>query len=184
MSATEQLDWNPLGREWWEEAGRMSSASPEQVAFALCRSKSMNATASARAAGYATAGDSANARQAGHRAAHSTAVLAMLSLYAAETGTTDTSVVDTKEGKAILSRIARQAAANERIRAVEALAKLDAMERELRIKETESEPGDWRQTLREIAQLSPRVARVICEENKLNPDDYLGPQPVVDGATQ
>jgi hypothetical protein len=118
---TEQITWEPLGELWWTEAGKTVNASPTQIAFAWCKTQGMTAKASAIAAGYATAGDDANARQAGHRALHSTAVVALLGMHEAETGEGPTGVVDMAEAKRILSNLARKSDATSRILASRSL---------------------------------------------------------------
>jgi hypothetical protein len=81
---TEEIDWGELGETWWREAGANCHATEQQIIFALHRHQGMTATGCARAAGYS--GDDATIRQAGHRAAHSTAVMGLLSMAKAETG--------------------------------------------------------------------------------------------------
>jgi hypothetical protein len=62
---------------------------------------------------------------AGHRANTSTAVLELLSHAHAETGKGDDGVVSGKEARRILSRIARKGNNNERVKALEALSRLE-----------------------------------------------------------
>jgi hypothetical protein len=79
---SEEFSWDPRGEAFWLEAQKTSGATDLQVRFACCRARGMTATAAARAAGYG--GDDDNIRQAGHRAAKSTAVMNMLALAQAE----------------------------------------------------------------------------------------------------
>jgi hypothetical protein len=118
-----EFDWSPLGEAFWIEAQKTTGASDLQVRFACCRHRGMSASGSARAAGYT--GDNDTIRQAGSRAAKTTAVMELLSLAAAEAGGGDDGVVGTDEARRILSRLARGSDPNARIRAVEMLQKLD-----------------------------------------------------------
>src|SRR5262245_21132681 len=78
------FDWSPLGEGFWTEAAGTVGATPLRARFACCRHRGMTAAGSARASGYS--GDKVSIRQAGHRAAKSTAVMNMLSLARAQTG--------------------------------------------------------------------------------------------------
>jgi len=130
---TEEIDWGELGESWWREAGANCHATEQQIIFALHRHKGMTATGCARAAGYA--GDDATIRQAGHRAAHSTAVMGLLSMAKAETGKGPDGNVTMDEAKQILSRLARGSDPNVRIKAIESLAKIEKDERELNMRQ-------------------------------------------------
>jgi hypothetical protein len=114
---TEEIDWAPLGEDWWREAGANCHATEQQIIFALHRHKGMTATGAAKAASYA--GDDATIRQAGHRAAHSTAVMGLLSMAKAETGQGPDGNVTMDEAKQILSRLARGSDPNVRIKAID-----------------------------------------------------------------
>src|SRR5262249_54617096 len=122
------FDWSPLGEAFWTEAAGTVGATPLQAKFACCRHRGMTATGSARASGYS--GDKVSIRQAGHRAAKSTAVMNMLSLARAQTGEGPDGVVTGAEAKRILSRLARGSDPNVRIKALESLARMDRDERE------------------------------------------------------
>jgi hypothetical protein len=115
----------------------------------------MNMTASAKAAQYS--GDEQTIRQAGHRAAHSTAVMSLLSLAAAETGRGPDGNVTMTEARQILSRLARNAEPLTRIRAIETIAKIETAERELEVRRQESATS-LQEEIREIAKISPGSA--------------------------
>jgi hypothetical protein len=121
MAEQIDFDWSPLGRAFWEEAQKTTGASDEQTRFAVGRFRGMSATGAARDAGYA--GEGVTLRQAGHRAAKSTKVMELLALASVEGGIDGT--VDAKEARQILSRLARGSDPSVRIRALEALAKMD-----------------------------------------------------------
>src|SRR5215472_9118667 len=149
-----EIDFGELGRDWWFEAGANCGASEQQIIFAACRHKGMTATGAARVAGYA--GDDASIRQAGHRAAHSTAVMGLLSMAKAETGQGPDGNVTMTEAKQILSRLARGSDPNVRIKAIESLAKIERDERELEAHQREELP-DIHHEIREIAKISPEL---------------------------
>jgi hypothetical protein len=158
---TEEIDWGELGRDWWIEAGAACAATNQQIVFALHRWRGMTATASAKAAKYA--GNEDGIRQAGHRAAHSTAVMGLLSMAKAETGQGPDGNVTMTEAKQILSRLARGSDPNVRIKAIESLAKIERDERELE-RERENGLTDIHAELREIEKIAPDLARAYAAE--------------------
>jgi hypothetical protein len=158
---TEQIDFGDLGRDWWYEAGANCGATEQQIIFAACRHKGMTATGSARVAGYA--GDDASIRQAGHRAAHSTAVMGLLSMAKAETGKGPDGNVTLVEAKQILSRLARGSDPNVRIKSIETLCKIEREERELELRQAE-QPTDIRQEIAQIAKISPELAEAYAKD--------------------
>jgi hypothetical protein len=123
MSDETDFDWSPLGAEWWAEAQATCGAKDLQTRFACLRHRGMTASGAARSAGYA--GDVDSIRQAGSRAAKSTAVLNLLAMAAAETGDGDDGVVSRDEARRILSRLARGSDPNVRIKALESLNKIE-----------------------------------------------------------
>jgi hypothetical protein len=127
MSEETDWDWSPLGEIFWTEAGATTGATSLQVRFACCRHRGMTAAGAARAAGYS--GDDDSIRQAGSRAAKSTAVMNLLALGAAEAGGGDDGVVGTGEARRILSRLARGSDPNVRIKALESLQKIEERQR-------------------------------------------------------
>jgi hypothetical protein len=157
---TQEIDWGELGEVWWREAGANCHATEQQIIFALHRHKGMTATGSARAANYA--GDDATIRQAGHRAAHSTAVMGLLSMAKAETGQGPDGNVTMDEAKQILSRLARGSDPNVRIKAIESLSKIERDERELEVRQQESATG-LHEEIREIAKISPELAEAYAK---------------------
>jgi hypothetical protein len=160
----EEIDWGELGEAWWREAGAACHASEQQIIFAVHRHKGMTATGSARAAKYS--GDDATLRQAGHRAAHSTAVMGLLSMAKAETGQGPDGNVTLVEAKQILSRLARGSDPNVRIKAIETLAKIEREEREFNLREAEA-GTDLRSQYDEIKKISPELAESWAAEKGL-----------------
>jgi hypothetical protein len=131
MLTNDNFDWSPLGEKFWKEAAESCQHKPSdlQLRFACLKHSGLNATDSARGAGY-SANDDEGMRQQGSRAYKTTAVAELLSYAVAETGKGDSGIVDGKEARRILSRIARKGNNNERVKALEALARLDNQERE------------------------------------------------------
>jgi hypothetical protein len=136
MSETE-FDWSPLGEGFWREAQATTGASDLQTKFAACRHRGMTASGSARASGYSGDGDAI--RQAGSRAAKSTAVMELLSLAAAEAGGGNDGVVTRDEARRILSRLARGSDPNVRVKSIESLQKLDALDAAERAQQKDEE---------------------------------------------
>jgi hypothetical protein len=151
----DHINFGELGRDWWFSNGQTVQATTQQIIFSCCRHNGMNMTASAKAAQYS--GDETTIRQAGHRAAHSTAVCSLLSLAAAETGYGPDGNVDMAEARQILSRLCRNAEPLTRIRAIETLAKIARDEAEFEARRQESATS-IQQEFAEIAKLSPELA--------------------------
>jgi len=112
------------------------------------------------------AGDDATIRQAGHRAAHSTAVMGLLSMAKAETGQGPDGNVTMDEAKQILSRLARGSDPNVRIKAIESLAKIEKDERELNMRQAE-QTHDFRNEMAEIAKISPELAEQFARDKNI-----------------
>jgi len=125
---TTEFDWSPLGSAFWEEAKKTTGASDLQVRFAACRHRGMTAVGSAKAAGYS--GDADSIRQAGSRAAKSTAVMAMVQLAQIEQAGGDDGTLSGPEARRILSKLARGSDPSVRIKAIETLNRIDREERD------------------------------------------------------
>jgi hypothetical protein len=161
-----EIEWGELGEAWWMEAGAACHATRQQIIFALHRAQGMTATGAARAAKYA--GDGTDTiRQAGHRAAHSSAVMGLLSMHKAETGKGPDGNVTMDEAKQILSRLARGSDPNVRIKSIEALAKIEREERELNMRQAEN-GSDFRTEYQELAKISPELAEAFAKEKGVN----------------
>jgi hypothetical protein len=125
LSGSDDFDWSPLGESFWRNAAEACSHKPteQQIRFACLKHSGLNASDAATRSGYE--GEEAAIRVAGHRASKSTAVTELLSYARAETGKGDDGIVSGSEARRILSRIARKGNNNERVKALEALAKLE-----------------------------------------------------------
>jgi hypothetical protein len=132
----------------------------------------MTAVGAAKAAGYS--GDAASIRQAGSRAAKTTAVMNLLALAQAEQAGGDDGTVKGPEARRILSRLARGSDPSVRIRAVELLAKLDREDREFQaLTATKPDPIE---ELREIAKTSPEFAALLAHDHGI-PWDAVSAKP-------
>jgi hypothetical protein len=156
--------WDPLGEAFWTEAGATTGATPLQVRFACCRHRGMTAAGSARAAGYS--GDDDSIRQAGSRAAKSTAVMNLLALATAESGGGDDGVVGTGEARRILSRLARGSDPNVRIKALDSLQKIEDRQRADRSKD--EGPSDPVETTRQLFACTGIFGAVMVGEMWFN----------------
>ena len=156
-----EMNWGELGEQWWKETGATVGATEQQIVFACCFHQGMTATASARVAKYG--GNDDGIRQSGHRAAHSVAVMNLLSLAHAETGSGPSGNVEMDEAKAILSRLARQTGdPNTRLRAIESLVRINEREEE-RQREQPAET-DIRAEIAEIAKIDVQLAKAYAAE--------------------
>src|SRR5262249_3734520 len=160
------FDWSPLGEAFWKEAAGTVGATPLQAKFACCRQRGMTATGAARASGYS--GDKVSIRQAGSRAAKSTAVTNMLALARAQTGEGPDGVVGGAEAKRILSRLARGSDPNVRIKALESLARMDREEQAAAADRVQSmDEADSFEAL--VAAFGEETARLIDQSMKKIP---------------
>jgi phage terminase small subunit len=172
-----EFDWSPLGSSFWDEARATTGATELQARFACCYHRGMTASGSAKTAGYA--GDDDTIRQAGSRAAKSTAVMNLLALAKAEgNGDGPDGVVDAAEAKRILSRLARGSDPNVKVKAIESLAKIAAQERaEMAERAKDDDP---RSTLREIERYSPELAAYLAHAQGI--EDWHDKPRVVSGS--
>jgi hypothetical protein len=174
---TTEFDWSPLGEGWWLEAQKTCNATDLQVRFCCAHHRGMTASGAAKAAGYT--GDATTIRQAGSRAAKSTAVMNMAALAAAEGRGGDDGTVGPAEARRILSRLARGSDPSVRIRAVELISKLEREEREFQaLAGTKHDPIE---ELREIAKTSPAFAALLARDSGIPWDDEAA-RPSTNGA--
>jgi hypothetical protein len=175
-STTKEFDWSPLGEGFWLDAQKTTGASIVQTRFACCRHQGKTATLSAKLAGYG--GEGVNLRGAGHRAAKSNAVMALVQLAQAEQAGGSDGTVSPAESRRILSKLARGADPSVKIRAVELLAKLEREEREFQAQTvTKHDPIE---ELRLIAQTSPQFAALLAKDNGI-PWDAVSAKPPMNG---
>jgi hypothetical protein len=171
------FDWSPLGEGFWLDAQKTTGASIVQTRFACCRHQGKTATLSAKLAGYG--GEGVGLRGAGHRAAKTNAVIAMIQLAQAEQAGGDDGTVDGPEARRILSKLARGSDPSVRIRAVELITKLHQQEREFQaLAVTKHDPIE---ELREIAKTSPAFAALLARDAGIPWDDEAG-KPTTNGA--
>jgi hypothetical protein len=76
------FSWGDLGERFWRDAASLIRASEEQIRFAVCVHRGMKNAPAARAAGYTS--DKVASREAGYKAARTTAVRNLLALAASE----------------------------------------------------------------------------------------------------
>lgn len=146
----DEFSWGALGEEWWRTTGAECRASEQQIRFACARHAGATATGAAKLAGYEAAGG--GIRQAGHRAARSTAVLNMLALAEAEDKPTSPKLLDKPARIAHLSEIANKSPdPTLKIRAIEALNKMDERDTELGKATDQDGFAEWRY-VRELLQ--------------------------------
>jgi hypothetical protein len=125
MEETEQesFNWGELGEQWWRDAGAQFKSSEQQIKFACAKHRGASNAGAAREAGYR--GDEDSIRQSGYKAFRTTSVQNLLALAAAEAKGGHDGTVDGGEAKRILSKLARGADPNIRIRAIEAMHRMD-----------------------------------------------------------
>ena len=124
QDAQDAFDWKPLGEEWWRAAAKDVRVRDErQIKFACCKHRGCSNTESARQSGYTTNEDAV--RQVAYRVFRSNAVQDLLAFAAAEAKGGHNGTVDSSEARRILSNLARGSDPSIKIRAVEAIAKLD-----------------------------------------------------------
>jgi hypothetical protein len=158
-----EFDWSPLGRDWWTEAAGQLGATQRQAKFAAAKFRNCTATDAARQAGFANSSPGA-LKSSGYRLARSNMIVNLLALAAAESGGGPNGNVDGKEVRQILSQLARRSDPNVKIRACEAIAKLDQADRAERVARKEMSPDD---IALEIMRCSPAYAPIILSDSFL-----------------
>ena len=128
LKLMDDFDWQPLGKDWWLEAAKSCGADERQMKFACCKFKNKSHTESARRSGYGEDGEAA--KQAGYRLSRTRVVSTLLALASAECRGGPDGTVDSKEARVILSGLARSSDPSIRIRACEAIQRMDNAERE------------------------------------------------------
>lgn len=161
--AKDGFNYSPLGQAWWVQTARELGASDKQTKFAASKHRGCSNTRAAEEAGY-TASTEAGLRTTGYRLFRSNIVQRLLAMTAAEGGGFDGSV-DAAEAKRILSSLARGSDPSIRIRAVEALAKLDEADRQARRSNRDPEPEE---IVREILSCSPAFGPIIVADTFFN----------------
>jgi hypothetical protein len=157
---TDTFDWQLLGPAWWAETAKQCGASTRQAKFAAARLRGRSATQSAREAGY-SAGNDASMRQTGYRLSRSNIIERLLAFAAAEkTGGYD-GTVDEVEARRILSTLARGSDPSIRIRACEAINKLNDQDRQRREADHERSPDD---VAAELLRTCPEYGAVILAD--------------------
>jgi hypothetical protein len=152
-----EFDWSPLGEEWWTETATTCGGSDLQARLACCLHQGKTKSLSARLAGYS--GDDESIRQAGSRGAKTTAVMNMMALAKAESGSGSDGTVGTAEAKQILSRLARGSDPGVRIKAIESLNKIEQTERAANQQEDTGDPAD---TARAIICAAPTYGPMLA----------------------
>jgi hypothetical protein len=152
------FDWLPLGQQWWADAGATLGATAKQIKFAAAKHRGASNTGAARAADYGD--DSDGIRQVAYRVVRSNRVQELLALAQAETRGEVRGPMDNGQMRRELERMAYGADPNTKIRAIEALQRLDA-----RVIELGSAPdldgfGPW-WTLRDILCAPNGAAAVL-----------------------
>jgi len=133
----DDFDYGQLTKDWWHETGKTIGASDRAIKFAAAKFRGASNTVAAREAGYGGTNES-GARTEGYRLYRSNKVTQLLSLAAAEAGGGIDGCVQSQEARQILSHLARGSDPSVRIKALEALAKMQ--EREDEAKRGEPEP--------------------------------------------
>jgi len=155
---TDEFDWGEKGEVFWRGIQKAAATRSElALKFVVGKAAGKSNAEAARCAG---AGGQPNA--AGYRLSRANQVQRLFAVLQAETGD-EVGHVDGAEAKRILSHLARGSDPSVRIRAVEALAKLEERERELDAQRAEE--GDPLKTLQRIADGWPLLAAVIAKRD-------------------
>ena len=157
----DDFNWGQLGPAWWADVGKQLGASDRQLRFAACKHRGCSNTQAAKEAGY-TSSDPAGLRSTGYRLARSNITERLLALAVAESnGEGYDGSVDAAESKRILSSLARGSDPSIRIRACEALAKMD--ERRHELGEARDQDGMVEDRLiRDLLQTPGGAAAAVC----------------------
>jgi hypothetical protein len=153
----QDFDWGDLGRDWWMNAARQLGANERQAKFAAAKRRGCTNTGAAIEAGYAATANQV-ARSTGYRLARSNSVGRLLAFASAEKEGPDGSV-EPAEARRILSGLARGSDPSIRIRACEALARMEAA----KASEPQEDPDPTR-TIAELVRASPEYGPVLAAD--------------------
>jgi hypothetical protein len=156
------FNWGSLGLEWWANAKTICGATALQTRFACGRHRGLSKTLAAKQAGYSEGNKDGAIRQAGSRVSGEMAVMRLLAMAQAETGTGDGGTVTRTESKQVLSRMIRNSDPSIRIAAITALEKIEAAERE---DHKTPDTIDPLQALRDMADISPELSVLMAAES-------------------
>ena len=146
--------WQPRGQPFWDDIGKKAALRKGSLALRFVAAKEMGCS-NAEAARRAGAGGSANT--SGYRLSKSNEVLRLYATLQAETGS-ELGNVDAKRARSILSRLAEGSDPSIRIRAIEALQKMDEREAFQR----RDELGDGSETLRQMIRCAGAVGALAA----------------------
>jgi hypothetical protein len=158
----DHFDWGELGEKWWRETGAQCKASELQIRFACAKHAGATATGAARLAGYTDSEEDKSAiRQSGYKAIRTTAVQNMLALADAEGKPTTAKVMDKAARVEHLSAIANKSPdPTLKIRAIEALNKMDERDTELGRATDQDGFSEWR-VVRDHLQLPGGAVAIL-----------------------
>jgi hypothetical protein len=139
---TKTFDWGKLGEQFWRDLGATCKASDLQIRFACSAHAGATATGAARLAGYGGGVDAI--RQSGYKAIRTTAVVNMLALAAAEDRGAAPKYADKAKRTEALSDMVVSPDPMLRIRAIEALNKMDDRDAELGRAISDDGFSEWR----------------------------------------
>ncbi|HXX50935.1 MAG TPA: hypothetical protein VEI98_06570 [Xanthobacteraceae bacterium] len=123
---SEDFDWGELGSDWWLTTSREIGANTKQAMFACAKHRGASNTEAARQSGYGS-GSEAAVRAEGYRVFRSNTVQQLLSLAVAEAGGGYGGDITDAEARQILAKLARGSDPQVKIKALESLAKMDAV---------------------------------------------------------
>lgn len=168
--AAQGFDWGPLGEDWWTEAAKdVSRATTQHVKFACSIHRGCTRTEAARQSGYS--GNDDDLRSNASRAYKTNAVQKLLAIASSVLeGATDGTLTRV-DRRRILENLARHGGPNEKLRACEALDKMEERETEERVREAEAsyKPSDTLDVLATMAYpLGEHFALALAKENSIN----------------
>jgi hypothetical protein len=127
------FDFGQLPREWWLKTAAQVGASERHAVFAAAKHRGCTNTEAARKAGFG--GTEGAIRSEGYRLFRSNKIAQLLALASAEAGGGFDGTLTLQESRQILSSLARGSDPNLRIKAIEAVQKLERDERAGRSKD-------------------------------------------------
>jgi hypothetical protein len=159
---TDDFDWGSLGEQYWRDIGARCKASELQIRFACAKHAGATNTGAAKLAGYK--GDADAIRQAGYGAFRGTKVSQMLAIAASEDKAPVASILTKEDRAKRLSELVSSPDPTLRIRAIEALNKME--EREAGLGQAMDEDGfsSWR-WIRDLLRMSgggPAALSLYC----------------------
>ncbi|MCA1546312.1 hypothetical protein I6F36_05775 [Bradyrhizobium sp. BRP19] len=171
MTDEVEFDWGELSEDEWRGLAREARASELHLRFAVCKDRGCSDVEAAAQAGYTGTRDVI--KGSGHRAKKTRSVITLLALAErrkAELSITDPSAPNREERRRLLGKLAKSRDPRVQQQAIDALNRMEDADRA--VQAAAYVDPDPRNTLAEIAKLSPLCAQLADELARIHKIDF------------